>query len=234
MCLCSAQNVKVMKSQTSVGKRPSRLSQGCHVSMQCEKFKQTQVIGGSIFDSLKGTSSECQSNENLKKALVNAGRGHDSLKIASALNRVIEIQTRVAPAELWPRDDLEEVYALLFRFLGYGFPLAMNNVGWLVTQKFVILVPDPIGFAPWLVLLDPGEDICQHTSSRPLFAALFVTPRNKDDKGVGVPTDQLSHNHCDCTDSHCNSHIIASCACFSASFCPISYHKSIGSRLLPQ
>ena len=88
---------------------------------------------------------------------------------------MMETQTRVAPAELWLRDDLEEVYALLFRFLGYGFRLAMSNVGSLVTQKFVILVPDPIGFAPWPVLLDPGEpcDICQHTSSWPLFCGAF-------------------------------------------------------------
>ena len=64
-------------------------------------------------------------------------------------------QICVAPSELWLRDDLEEVYALLF-FLGCGFPLAMSNVGWLVTQKFVILVPDPIGFAPWSVLFGRG------------------------------------------------------------------------------
>ena len=51
-------------------------------------------------------------------------------------------------------------------------------------------------------------DICQHTSSRPLFARLSVTQRNKDDMGDGVPTDRLSHNHCDCTDSHCNSRIV--------------------------
>ena len=38
-----------------------------------------------------------------------------------------------------------------------------------------------------------------------------MIPRNEDDMGDGVPTDQLSHNHCDCTDSHCNSHIVASC-----------------------
>ena len=46
-----------------------------------------------------------------------------------------------------------------------------------MTQKFVILVPDPIGFAPWPVLLDPGEpcDICQYTSFRPLFAGLFLS-----------------------------------------------------------
>ena len=30
----------------------------------------------------------------------------------------MEIQTRVAPVELRLRDDLEEVYALLFWFLG--------------------------------------------------------------------------------------------------------------------
>ena len=28
--------------------------------------------------------------------------------------KVMEIQTRVAPAELWLRDDLENIYALLF------------------------------------------------------------------------------------------------------------------------
>ena len=47
----------------------------------------------------------------------------------------MEIQTRVAPAEMWLRDDLKNIYALLFL-------LAMSNVGWHVTQKFVILVPD--------------------------------------------------------------------------------------------
>ena len=75
----------------------------------------------------------------------------------------MEIQIRVALAELRLRDDLEEVYAVLFGFLGYGFRLAMSNVFWFVTQKFVILVLDPIGFAPWPVLLDPDEpcDICQ-------------------------------------------------------------------------
>ena len=36
---------------------------------------------------------------------------------------------------------------------GFGFRLAMSNVGWHTTQKFVILVPDPIGFAPWPVHL---------------------------------------------------------------------------------
>ena len=74
---------------------------------------------------------------------------------------------------------------------------------------------------------------CQHTSSRPPIAGLSVTPWNKDDMGDGVPTDQLSHNHCDCTDSHCNSHIVTSCVFVLVLH---SHHKSIGGRLrlLPQ
>ena len=45
------------------------------VSVQCserqigEKFVQTRVNGGSIYDSLKVTGSECQSNGNFKQAL---------------------------------------------------------------------------------------------------------------------------------------------------------------------
>ena len=31
--------------------------------------------------------------------------------------------------------------------------------------------------------------------------------------GEGVPTDQLQHNLCDCTDGHCSNHVVASCVC---------------------
>ena len=50
--------------------------------------------------------------------------------------------------------------------------------------------------------------------------------------GDGVPTDQLSHNHCDCGDSHCRSHIVASCVslCFSSQ--PLS--QDDGGGCLPQ
>ena len=71
---------------------PSLEESGTCMSVQCseyqsgEKFKQTRVKGGSIYDSLKETSSGCQSNGNLKQALVNGGRSHDSLKVASTLN----------------------------------------------------------------------------------------------------------------------------------------------------
>ena len=102
-----------------------------------------------------------------------------SLKVAGALNvKVMEIPTSVVASELWLRDDLEEVYALLFRFLGFGFRLAMSNVGWLATEKFVILVPDPIAFAPRPALLDPGEpcDICQYTSFRPRVCSCVTLP----------------------------------------------------------
>ena len=52
-----------------------------------------------------------------------------SLKVASALNvKVMEIPTSVVASELWLRDDLEEVYALFFRFLGFGFLLATEEL----------------------------------------------------------------------------------------------------------
>ena len=47
------------------------------------------------------------------------------------------------------------------------------------------------------------------THARPPFTGLFVSPRNKDD--MGVPTDQLSHNHFHSTHGHCNNHIVTSC-----------------------
>ena len=135
----------------------------------------------------------------------------------------MEIQTRVAPAELWLRDDLENIYALLFRFLGFGFRLAISNVGWHATQKFVILVPDPIAFAPWPVLLDPGEpcDISQYTSFWRLFAGLFVTPRSKDD---------MSDSPTIATALTATATVTLCFVCVCASFCPMSYHKSTGGR----
>ena len=63
------------------------------------------------------------------------------------------------------RDDLEIIYMLLFPFVGNGFQLAPCNVSWLATRGSVVLVPDPIVFAPWSVLLDRGELCgCQDTS----------------------------------------------------------------------
>ena len=44
---------------------------------------------------------------------------------------------------------------------------------------------------------------------------------HKDD--MGVPTDQLSHNHFHCTDGHCNNHIVTSFVCASRSNL---YHKT--------
>ena len=84
---------------------------------------------------------------------------------------------------------MENIYALLFRFLGFGFRLAMSNVGWHVTQKFVILVPDPIAFAPRPAQLDPGEpcDICQYTSFRPLFAGFLSHQGTKTTRAMACP-----------------------------------------------
>ena len=56
----------------------------------------------------------------------------------------------------------------------------------------------------------------------------FVTSVNTHPRGLPL-RGFLLHNHCDCTDSHCNSHIVTSCV-----FVPVlhSHHKSIGGRLL--
>ena len=54
----------------------------------------------------------------------------------------------------WMRDDPENIHMLLFQFVGNGCPLALCNVSKLATQKFVVLVPDQFGFAPWSVLLN--------------------------------------------------------------------------------
>ena len=60
---------------------------------------------------------------------------------------------------------------LLFQIVGNGFQLALCDVGWLATWESVVLVPDPIVFASWLVLPDRGEpcDCCQDTSDDAAF-----------------------------------------------------------------
>ena len=53
---------------------------------------------------------------------------------------MMEIQTSITPSEIWLRQDLEKVHALLLGFVGNGFQLALCNVSWLTTRKFVVLV----------------------------------------------------------------------------------------------
>ena len=73
------------------------------------------------------------------------------------------------------REDLENIYVLLFRFVGNPFQLALCSVGWLTTREFVILVPDPVIFAPWSVLLDRGEP-CDSSQDTPHEAASACLP----------------------------------------------------------
>ena len=158
---------------------------------------------------------------------------HDSLKEASALTvKVMEIQTSVAPAEVRLRDDLQNIYALLFRFLGYSFQLAMSNVGWLATQQFVILVPDPIVFAPWPVLTKAGlATLVNKTQHHLLIKSLgcggsdfFRTAAHWS----GTRSDFFrTAAHWIGTRSECG-HLSAWRRCVSS--CSVSYHKSIGGR----
>ena len=46
------------------------------------------------------------------------------------------------------------ILTVLFRYVGIGTRLALTSMGWLTVREFVILVPDPIAFAPW-----PGEPL---------------------------------------------------------------------------
>ena len=44
------------------------------------------------------------------------------------------------------------ILTVLFRYVGIGTRLALTSMGWWPVREFVILVPDPIAFAP-----GPGE-----------------------------------------------------------------------------
>ena len=44
------------------------------------------------------------------------------------------------------------ILTVLFQYVGIGTRLALTSMGWLTVREFVILVPDPIAFAP-----GPGE-----------------------------------------------------------------------------
>ena len=63
------------------------------------------------------------------------------------------------------KEELENIYVLL-PVRRERLPAGALLVGWLTTRKFVVLVPDPIVFAPWSVLLDLGQlcESCQDTS----------------------------------------------------------------------
>ena len=72
------------------------------------------------------------------------GGGHDFLKEASALNFQSDGNSNTR-CSCWA-DDLENIYALLFRVLGFSFRLATTNVGWHVTQEsssFWCPIPSP-------------------------------------------------------------------------------------------
>ena len=71
------------------------------------------------------------------------------------------------------RDDSENIYMLLLRFLGNGFRLALFNESWLATRESVVLVPDPIGFAPWSVLFDRGEPCDSFPDTTPRCGVVF-------------------------------------------------------------
>ena len=102
-----------------------------------------EIIGAALANSLKADEDRKSDRTTLVQVKEEEGVTHTA---TTKMNLRQGRQACVAPAEI-----------LAQRRPGYGFRLAMSNVGWLVTQKFVILVPDTIGFAPWSVLIGRGE-----------------------------------------------------------------------------
>ena len=76
------------------------------------------------------------------------------------------------------------------------------------------------------------KTICQHTflAATSIAGLSARTMEQRRHVAMAVPTDQLSHNHCDCTDSHCNSHIVglraSVCSCVTL---PSQVHRQADS-----
>ena len=111
------------------------------------KFKRIRVNGGDCHDSLKVASSECQSNENSNKCRSSCfvAQGADPADFHHALvwkERKISsvegltsrlLMWRLSPESMW--DDLENIYMLLFMYIGNGTQLALCSVSWLATGE---------------------------------------------------------------------------------------------------
>ena len=78
-------------------------------------------------------STACQSDGNLRQACVSG---------------LLASQKLLWPMDMWCKQDLETVYALLFQCLGKGTELALSSVSWVSARFWVVLVIDPIVFEP--------------------------------------------------------------------------------------
>ena len=78
---------------------------------------------------------------------------------------------------------------VLFRYVGNGTRLALTNMDWLNTQKAVILVPDPIAFAPGQALKLSSYKTHRHQFP---FARAFLGQAlchlSRQDTSRGVPS----------------------------------------------
>ena len=118
-------------------------------------------------------------------------------------------------------DEIIGILKVLFRYVGIGTRLAMCNVIWMDAREFAILVPDRS-------LLRPGRasfcDICQHTSSRSLFAEHWpVSALPPAKRRARLNTCRSRPVRARCT----------RCRCFYVFVLVLlSHHKSTGGRLL--
>ena len=83
------------------------------------------------------------------------------------------------------RDDLENIYMLIFRFVGMGFRLALCNVSWVATRVFVVLVPNSLVFAPWVSAVRPRRALCDSCQDMPCVVVLCFLGLTPDHKSTG-------------------------------------------------
>ena len=112
---------------------------------------EIQTSGGEIIGILKklkdDMSADLADPQKADGEASKASKANHATLVAAKENE-LKIQRDVASSEIWLREDLERVYAVLFRNVGIGTGLALCSVGWLTTREFVILVSDPIIFTP--------------------------------------------------------------------------------------
>ena len=93
-----------------------------------------------------------------KQARVNGRRNHDSASVdvavwlESTMNRVSDGDRFTSLSFLScgavQSDEIISILKVLFRYVGIGTQLALTSIDWMNTREAVILVPDPIAFAP--------------------------------------------------------------------------------------
>ena len=140
------------------------------IAVQCSECqsgsKQARVNSESNHDNVISVQcSECQSGEKTcagKRQEPNVSTSVDvAVWLECTMNRVSDggrstllsfVSCGASQGYAPQSGEIIGILTVLFRYVGIGTRLAFTSMGWLTVREFVILVPDPIAFAP-----GPGE-----------------------------------------------------------------------------